>query len=100
MSRGRAFWCPARTALAYTGGMTDTRTGPIEVWLLKINIEVTCRIVRQDETTDELGISSLSMRGAQREATGLLSAMGYRPVGRWARESDAECVRTFRPGGG
>lgn len=89
--------------------MTDTRKrqpGPIEVWLSKANIQVTCTIVREDETTTSLEVDSLSMRGAQREITGYLISLGYSPAGRWETEQQAtdghftdalECVRNFKP---
>jgi hypothetical protein len=66
--------------------MTDannTKPSPIEVWLTNRNIEVTCMIVCEDETTDHLDVDSLSMRGAQREITGYFIGRGYSPVGRW-----------------
>ena len=89
--------------------MTDTKerkAGPIEVWLSKPNIEITCTVVRDDETTTRLDIDSLSMRGAQREITGWLIRQGYTPAGRWDYETDtaddegSECVRQFKPGDG
>jgi hypothetical protein len=90
--------------------MTDTKerqAGPVEVWLSKKNIEVTCTVVREDETTKALDVDSLSMRGAQREMTGWLIRRGYQPAGRWnteetaaGGEQTAECMRQFRPGDG
>jgi hypothetical protein len=81
----------------------DTKPSPIEVWLRDQNMQITCMVVREDETTYELGIDSMSMRGAQREITGWLINDGYEPVGRWQVESDdrramqaAETVRRFR----
>jgi hypothetical protein len=60
-------------------------------------------VVREDETTYELAIDSLSMRGAQREITGWLIRDGYLPVGRWefCAQSDRgrerfEAVRRFK----
>jgi hypothetical protein len=88
--------------------MSDTKNekaGPIEVWLSKNNLEVTCRMVREDETTATLDVDSLSMRGAQREITGWLISQGYTPAGRWEIEETAsgieslgtiECVRHFK----
>ena len=75
---------------------------PIEVWLSQPNIEITCSVVFEDESTTTLDIDSLSMRGAQREITGWLISQGYRPVGRWEDEANApdgqrECSRRFRP---
>jgi hypothetical protein len=90
--------------------MTDTKSskpGPVEVWLSKPNIEITCTIVREDETTTHLDIDSLSMRGAQREMTGWLIGRGYTPIGRWNAEQTetdgfvegtVECMRQFKPG--
>jgi hypothetical protein len=77
-------------------------TQPIEVWLTKKNIEVTCRVVFEDESDSELDVDSLSMRGAQREITAWLIREGYDPAGRWevtAADEDGtiEAVRHFRP---
>lgn len=87
---------------------TQPKTQPIEVWLSQPNLEVTCRIVYEDERTDTLDIGSLSMRGAQREVTGYLIKQGYTPAGRWEIEhlvegDEREAVveetsRRFRPG--
>lgn len=73
---------------------------PIEVWLRQDNMKVHCWIVYEDERTDEdIPISSLSMRGGQREITGYLLAEGYEAVGRWSAEDEhgAETSRKFRP---
>lgn len=89
--------------------MTDTKAlGPIEVWLTQKNMQVTCRVVNEDETTDELDVDSLSMRGAQREMTGWFLQQGYKPVGRWELGEPAlegtdydgasETMRRFKPG--
>jgi len=59
---------------------------PIEVWLRQDNMAIACMVVREDESTAELEIHSLSMRGAQREITGFLVGKGYEPVGRWHGE--------------
>lgn len=72
-------------------------TGPIEVWLSQSNLTVTCTIVAEDETTDELEVNSLSMNGAQREITGWLIKQGFAPVGRWVDEAESEVSRKFRP---
>jgi hypothetical protein len=80
----------------------DTKPSPIEIWLRQNNMTITCMVVREDETTYELDVESMSMRGAQREITGWLIADGYEPVGRWqAEESDTtgeaiESVRRFK----
>ena len=83
--------------------MTNTKPGPIEVWLTQANMQITCRIIREDESVDYLDVDSLSMRGAQREITGHLIAQGYAPVGRWEAEFDgsadggpSETVRKFK----
>ena len=73
---------------------------PIEVWLRQDNMKVHCWIVYEDERTDEdILVSSLSMRGGQREITGYLLAEGYEAVGRWSAEDEhgAETSRKFRP---
>jgi hypothetical protein len=80
----------------------DTKPSPIEVWLRQDNMQINCMVVHQDETTHQLVIDSLSMRGAQREITGWLIRDGYEPVGRWQVEHDdsamqaAETVRRFK----
>ena len=79
----------------------NTKPSPLEVWLRQDNIEVTCMVVQEDETTFGLNVDSLSMRGAQREITGYLIGDGDEPAGRWqvesnGDESDAETVRRFR----
>jgi hypothetical protein len=78
---------------------------PIEVWLTQRNMEVTCRIVHEDETVETVDVDSLSMRGAQREITGWLIGDGFKAIGRWTVEhSDingpAETVRRFAPADG
>lgn len=94
--------------------MTTTKpTTAIEVWLTQKNLEISCMIVNENESTDEIGVESLSMRGAQREVTGYLVGRGYEPVGRWESvEEDRnvyvdgggggfnECLRRFRPAKG
>jgi hypothetical protein len=73
-------------------------SGPVEVWLSKRNLSITCRVVFEDEAVKQLDVRSLSMRGAQREITGLLITVGYEPVGRWSIEDDdgLETMRHFR----
>jgi hypothetical protein len=86
------------TTLKEKGG-----SGPVEVWLTKKNIEVTCMIVFEDETTSRHDIDSVSMRGAQRETTSWLINWGYEAAGRWQAEAldddqdVIESVRHFRP---
>jgi hypothetical protein len=80
-------------------------TSPIEVWLTKKNIEVAARAVFEDESTLDLNVVSLSMRGAQREITGHLLEWGYEPADRWTYATEdyigtdeiSEAVRKFRP---
>lgn len=79
------------------------KPGPIEVWLTKGNIGVTCKVVYEDETIHSLDVDALSMRGAQREVTGWLINEGYTPAARWKAEAAdddegvLESVRSFRP---
>lgn len=77
---------------------------PIEVWLSQSNIEITCTVVHEDESTEVLPVESLSLRGAQREITGYLIREGYEPAGRWeieiaTEDEGAESVRLFRAKG-
>lgn len=82
--------------------MSDRKPSPIEVWLRQTNLEVTCSVVEEDESTYELEVNSLSVRGAMREMTGSLLSEGYKPVGRWdvtAEDGEggaAEAVRKFK----
>lgn len=48
------------------------KPSPIEVWLRQRNLTVSCKVVYGGESTEELEIDSLSMRGAQREISGWL----------------------------
>lgn len=72
--------------------------GPIEVWLSKKNIQVTCTVALDDESTQPQDIQSLSMRGAQREITGWLISLGWEPVLRWeiTDQGDGEHLETMR----
>ena len=74
------------------------RPSPIEVWLRRENIEVTCTAVFENERTAVLEIDALSMRGAEREVTGRLIQLGYRPEGRWVIEvgGSSDPVETWR----
>ena len=75
---------------------TGTSLTPIEAWLTQHNLAVSCRVVHDDETTEELSVESLTMRGAQREMTGYFIKQGYRPVGRWDSDDQGpECSRRF-----
>ena len=78
---------------------TKNKPGPVEVVLTKANMEVHCRVAREDESTYEVPIDSLSMRGAQREITGYLIGDGYAPVGRWEveeQDDDGQAIETIR----
>lgn len=61
----------------------EPKTGPVEVWLRQINLEIVCTVANEDESTDQYPVDSLSLRGAQREMTGYFISQGYEPVGRW-----------------
>ncbi len=62
---------------------------------------VACMIVEADETTRGHELDAISMRGAQREVTGLMRDQGWEPAGRWAAEDDEglETMRVFRKPG-
>ena len=75
---------------------------PIEVWLSQRNMRVFCTVVHEDESTEQLGVDALSIRGGQREMTGYFIDRGYKPVGRWQTEQDdmsgpTEVFRRFVP---
>jgi hypothetical protein len=81
-----------------------SKGGPIEVWLSQKNLEVTCTLVREDESTTDFDVESISLRGAQREITGWLIDEGYQPAGRWTAEVEpaydgtvSEVMRRFVP---
>jgi hypothetical protein len=95
--------CPRHTkSTSYTRRMTNTeKPSPIEVWLHQGNMQITGTIVHEDETTDGLGVDSLSIRGAEREITGYFINQGYTPVGRWEttaedRGEPVEVMRRFK----
>lgn len=76
-----------RTQMEHEEQMTDEpKPSPIEVWLRQANMQITCMVVHEDETTQNLDVDSLSMRGAQREMTGWFLKEGYVAVGRWENE--------------
>ncbi|OBA75422.1 hypothetical protein A5641_25710 [Mycobacterium sp. 1554424.7] len=82
--------------------MTNTSAGSLEVWLRQDDGEIVCTVVRDDESTYELDVDALSMRGAQREMTGYFIDEGYEPAGEWQVEVNgadgpAETARRFRP---
>lgn len=76
----------------------EKNTGPIEVWLSQQSMEVRCAVYFEDETSLDLDVDSLSMRGAQREMTAWLIARGYEAAARWVSEdeADSETHRQFR----
>ena len=76
----------------------ETTTKPIEVWLSRPHLEVTCRIVFPDGTAIAVGVDAVSIPGAQHEMTGWLFGHGYEPTGRWSTqdENDRRVARTFR----
>ena len=76
----------------------ETTTKPIEIWLSRPHLEVTCRIVFPDGTAIAVGVDALSLLGAQREMTAWLIEQGYEPAGRWStqNENDSLAARLFR----
>jgi hypothetical protein len=84
--------------------MTNDGAGALEVWLRVDGTTIACTVVRDDESTYELDVDALSMRGAQREMTGYFIDEGYEPVDQWqvevdSRDGPVETVRRFRPAG-
>ncbi|MCV7089053.1 hypothetical protein [Mycobacterium interjectum] len=82
----------------------NTSAGPIEVWVRQDDDEIICMVVSDDESTYELDVDALSMRGAQREMTGYFVDQSYEPADEWHVEVDGvdgpvETVRRFRPTG-
>lgn len=80
--------------------MTNADEGPLEVWLRQDDTAIVCTVVRDDESTYELDVDALSMRGAQREITGYLIDQGYEPTEEWQVEvagasGPVETVRRF-----
>jgi len=74
---------------------------PLEAWITKNRLVITARLVYSDESTQDIDVTSLSLRGVQRELTGQLIAEGYQPAERWQDEDDdgdeyVECSRKFR----
>jgi hypothetical protein len=63
---------------------------PIEVWLSQADGGITCTVVTEDESTSSLDVTARSIRGAQREITGVLIAHGYTPIGDWEVEADSD----------
>ncbi|OBF60929.1 hypothetical protein A5787_18130 [Mycobacterium sp. 852002-50816_SCH5313054-b] len=80
----------------------NSSAAPIEVWLRQDDEEIICTVVREDESTYELDVDALSMRGAQREMTGYFIDQNYEPADQWLVEVDSangpvETVRRFTP---
>jgi len=81
---------------------TTEKASPIEVWLSQQNMAVSCTVVHEDETTRNLDVDAMSLRGAMREMTGWFCKQGYTPVGRWEEEFDhhenpiGEACRRFK----
>jgi hypothetical protein len=78
---------------------SNTKPGPIEVWLSQRNMHITCTVVAEDETTTYWEVESLSLRSAQREMTGRIIDRGYVPdTPRWQyTATDGEVYRRFQP---
>ncbi|OBG70278.1 hypothetical protein A5701_03555 [Mycobacterium sp. E3305] len=68
----------------------DDDADMIEVWLTAKDTGITCMLVRDDETTQQLSVDSRSLAGAQREITGYLIGEGYTPIGEWGLEDFTE----------
>ena len=69
---------------SYTKLMTDTKEWAPQALLAILsrkNIEITGTLVFEDESGGYPDITSLSVRGAQRELTGWLVSCGYIPAG-------------------
>jgi hypothetical protein len=58
-------------------------------------LSIGCTITHDDGRIIAAKVTSLSMRGAQREMTTRLRRGGYTPVGRWFT-TGRESTRTFR----
>lgn len=88
-------------SLTVDAGQVGQEQGtPIEVWLRRSgNLALECTVFFDDESTYDLDVDSLSMRGAQREMTGYLLRQGYAPAGRWdveARDPDGDVLESSR----
>jgi hypothetical protein len=86
--------------------MTNTkarRPQALRAVLTRKNLEITCTLVFEDESVSYPQPHSISLRGAQREVTGMLVSTGYIPTGRWDDEGEdedgyREWTRAFKPG--
>ena len=89
---------------SYTSLMSDTsRPQALRAVLSRKHIEITCTLVREDESAFQHDLSSLSVRGAQREITSMLVDQDYVPAGRWSDDGQdddgySEWSRAFKPG--
>jgi hypothetical protein len=89
---------------SYTIFMSDTnRPQALRAVLSRKHIEITCTLVREDESASWPELHSVSVRGAQREITGMLVDSNYVPVGRWSDDGQdddgySEWSREFKPG--
>jgi hypothetical protein len=92
---------------SYTSFMTNTnedRPQALQAVLSRKNIEISCTLVFEDESASSLEVASVSVRGAQREITGMLVGdHGYVPAGRWSDDGQdddgySEWSRAFKPG--
>lgn len=91
---------------SYTSGMTNTDARLPQVLravLSRKNIEISCTLVFEDESVSYQEVDSVSVRGAQREITGMLVAHGYVPAARWSEDGEdqdgySEWSRPFKPG--
>lgn len=84
----------------HAGTAGQEQGSPVEVWLRRSgNLALDCTVFFDDESSHELDVDSLSMRGAQREMTGYLLRQGYAPAGRWdveARDPDGDVLESSR----
>jgi hypothetical protein len=83
----------------------EKRPQALRAILSRKNIEITCELVFEDESISYPHIDSVSVRGAQREITGVLVAHGYAAADRWSDDGETddgdgyhEWSRHFRPG--
>jgi hypothetical protein len=92
------------TSYTYSMAGTKKRTPQaLRAVLARKNIEIRCTLVFEDESVSYPSVRSASVRGAQREITGVLVKHGYAPAGRWSDPDEdddgfSEWTRTFTPG--
>lgn len=81
---------------------TNVKSASIEVWLVQQENGVSCRVVNEDESTNQLDVDSRSIAGAQAEITGWFISKGYEPTSDWDEQVDGqlepvgECSRQFK----